>query len=395
MKNKKLACGERRRKMSKLKVWNEWEKFDGRGFGLEGVIYVTRHSEPFTFIFCFADSSYSRGIGGLHNDVIKPGSVEKGDWRNLDEAIEAIARKARIMGDKNILPELPLAGFKAGLALAPGTVFTGETRIRAFKMFGCCLNFFNGRAFSGADVNTDAFDLMITRSVSPFIVGNPTNYGGGGDPSPHTAKGVYWVQRAFGSWLAGRDSLKDIKIVIKGAGGKVGSALLKLLYEEGAELVVCEIDKEKEARIKSLYPRLEVRDHNLIDGEECGIFSPCDSASTITSENVETFRAKAIIGATNGQTIADTQEEIDGLEDRLHEKGIFHPDSSGAFPNGGGVIEVADELMEGGFSEERVEKKIRGFYDKTLWLLEESEKQNKPSYLILREWIKSKKGSSV
>ena len=379
--------------MENLKTWDNWQKIDEKPFNFKGEIYITRESEPFTFIFCFTDSSFPRAVGGLHNDVLRPESVEKHDWRNLKEAIATIALKSQIMEEKNLLHELPFGGFKAGLAVNPGIIFTKENRIKAFKLFGYCLNYFNGKAYSGADVNTDTFDLMISKSVSPFIVGNPPNYGGGGDPSPYTAEGVYWVQKAFLKWKTGSDSMKDVKIAIKGAGGKVGFALLKILYEEGANLVVAEINKEKEAKIKSLFsgPRIEIKDSSLIHNEKCQILAPCDSGATITSENIEYLNAEAIIGATNAQTRAETQEKINEMENRLYEKNIFHPDPSGAFPNGGGVLEVADELLEGGFNQERLKKKIQEFYDRTLWLLKESREQNKPPYLILQEWINEKR----
>ena len=50
------------------------------------------------------------------------------------------------------------------------------------------------------------------------VAGLPTSLGGGGDPSPVTAYGVYMGMKASAKKMYGSDSLAGKRIIVQGAG---------------------------------------------------------------------------------------------------------------------------------------------------------------------------------
>ena len=68
--------------------------------------------------------------------------------------------------------------------------------------------------------------------------------GGGGDPSPVTAYGVYQGIRAAARVRLGSDDVAGLRVAVQGV-GHVGGQLCRVLREAGAALVVADIDSER------------------------------------------------------------------------------------------------------------------------------------------------------
>ena len=68
----------------------------------------------------------------------------------------------------------------------------------------------------------------------------PEIMGGGGDPSPVTAYGVYMGIKASAKKAYGSDDLKGKKIAVQGT-GKVGLHLIEMLKNDGAILFATDI----------------------------------------------------------------------------------------------------------------------------------------------------------
>src|SRR5699024_11348748 len=69
-----------------------------------------------------------------------------------------------------------------------------------------------------------------------------TSDGGVGDPSPVTSLGIYYGMKAAAKEKFGSESLKDKKIAVQGV-GQVAYHLCKHLHEEGAQLIVTDINE--------------------------------------------------------------------------------------------------------------------------------------------------------
>src|SRR5690606_13593343 len=107
-----------------------------------------------------------------------------------------------------------------------------------------------------------------------FVTGVDAEHGGSGDPSPVTAFGTYQGIRASVKRKLGRDSLKGIRVALQGV-GSVGWNLAKLLKQDGATVIISDIDHDRcrraetELKIDGIVGPDEI---TLIDAE---VFAPC------------------------------------------------------------------------------------------------------------------------
>lgn len=308
-------------------------------------------------------------LGGTHTDSVY--ALQK--WQTLQDACEKIAAKAHGMEIKNRIQELTCAGCKFGIYVPHDSmrVLKGMCRMELFKRLGEVLNAYNGRVCTGADVNTDLFDLMTTLNHSPYVFGKPPQYGGCGDPSWYTAEGIVRLQKEILLRFLAPYSpvITGKRIIIKGAAGKVGREIVPRLYDEGVNLVVADINEKGINEIRHRYKGVEVQTPWNIYKIDGHVYCPADS--TVTIPDMETAKEffssrldtafegkeyfhRAIIGPANDQC---RSEEVDWW---LFENHILHLSMGGELENGGGVIAVDDEREEGGFVRERVIAKIIG-----------------------------------
>ncbi len=152
--------------------------------------------------------------------------------------------------------------------------------------------------------------------------------------------------------------------------GNVAFHLCKHLHEEGANLIVTDINKEAVERAVKEFGARAVEVSDIYD-VECDIFAPCALGAVINDETIGRIKASVIAGAANNQL----KENYHG--DKLHELGIVYaPDY---VINAGGVINVADELY--GYNRERALKKVEAIYDNIKKVFEIAKRDNIPTYL--------------
>jgi leucine dehydrogenase len=167
----------------------------------------------------------------------------------------------------------------------------------------------------------------------------------------------------------GTDSLEGKKIAIQGV-GNVAYSLCEYLHEEGAQLIVTDINKEAVQRAVEAFGATAV-DPDDIYGVECDIYAPCALGATINDKTIPQLKARVIAGSANNQ-LKETRHG-----DLIHELGIVYaPDY---VINSGGVINVADELY--GYNYDRAMKKVEGLYDNIAKVIEISKRDGIPTYL--------------
>jgi leucine dehydrogenase len=197
------------------------------------------------------------------------------------------------------------------------------------------------------------------------VVGLPESMGGGGDPSPVTAYGVYMGMKASAKQVWGTDSLAGKKVAVQGV-GKVGGHLLEFLHKEGASLVISDIN---ETTLKHYADTLGAR---VVKGDEIysqdvDVFAPCALGAILDTEHINMLKAAVVAGAANNQ-LAD--ENIHGP--LLIEKGItYAPDF---LINAGGLINVYQEHI--GYNRETAYRKAEHIFDVTLEILKISATEN-------------------
>ncbi|MCF6137835.1 Leu/Phe/Val dehydrogenase [Pseudalkalibacillus berkeleyi] len=318
-------------------------------------------------VICQDKQSGLKAIICIHDTTLGPalGGTRMWTYENEDAAIEDALRLAKGMTYKNAAAGLNLGGGK--------TVIIGDPRKdkneEMFRAFGRYIQGLNGRYITAEDVGTTVADMDLIRQETEFVTGVSPAFGSSGNPSPVTAYGVYRGMKAAAKEAFGTDSLEGKVIAVQGV-GNVAYNMCKHLHEEGAQLIVTDINKEAVQRAVEEFGAKAV-DTEEIYSVDCDIYAPCALGATINDETIPQLKAKVIAGAANNQ-LKDVKHG-----DIIHEMGIVYaPDY---VINAGGVINVADELN--GYNHDRAMKKVELIYDNIARVCEISKRDSIPTYV--------------
>lgn len=318
-------------------------------------------------VICQDEASGLKAIIAIHDTTLGPalGGTRMWTYASEADAIEDALRLAKGMTYKNAAAGLNLGGGK--------TVIIGDPKKDKneglFRAFGRYIQGLNGRYITAEDVGTTVQDMDLIHEETDYVTGISPAFGSSGNPSPVTAYGVYRGMKAAAKEAFGSDSLEGKVIAVQGV-GNVAYNMCKHLHEEGAQLIVTDINKEAVNRAVEEFGAKAV-DPNDIYSVECDIYAPCALGATINDETIPQIKAKVIAGAANNQ-LKDTKHG-----DIIHEKGIaYAPDY---VINAGGVINVADELY--GYDKERAMKKVEQVYDNVESVFNIAKRDNIPTYV--------------
>jgi valine dehydrogenase (NAD+) len=144
----------------------------------------------------------------------------------------------------------------------------------------------------------------------------------------------------------------------------VGRILTGHLLEDGARVIVTDVNDKAVADLTATYPQVEVAaDTTALVRADLDVFAPCALGGALDDTTVEALTASVVCGGANNQLVTEGEG---GTADRLRERGItYAPDF---LVNAGGVIQVSDELH--GFDFERAKKGAAAIFDHTLEVLE-------------------------
>jgi leucine dehydrogenase len=196
-----------------------------------------------------------------------------------------------------------------------------------------------------------------------------------GDPSRFTANGVFRGIQAVAKKLWRSKFLKGKTVAIQGL-GHVGSKLANLLFWEGANLIVCDVNEPLAIQHAHDYGA------HIIHPEEfpqikCDILAPCALGGSINEQTINQLQCKAVAGAANNQL---SSPEL-GLE--LSAKNILYaPDY---IINSGGIINAAAEFEEGGYDPRFARDRVNHIYDTLVDIFQKAESENKPTNLVADE----------
>ena len=304
-------------------------------------------------VFCNDPASGLRAIIAIHNTALGPGlgGTRFYPYASTDEAVRDVLNLSRGMTYKNSLAGLDLGGGKAVIIGDPRTA-KSEALFRAYGRFVQSLN---GRYLTACDVGTVSEDMDVVARECDFVTGRTVAHGGAGDSSVLTAYGVFQGMRAAADAVWGEPTVAGRTVGIAGV-GKVGRHLVKHLTEDGAHVVVTDVNADAVLRVREEHPDVRaVASAEALVAEKLDVFSPNALGGALTDEVVEALTATIVCGGANNQ-LAHA-----GVEKRLEERGILYaPDYC---VNSGGVIQVADELD--GFSFERAQQRAGGIFDTT------------------------------
>ncbi|MCS6927828.1 MAG: leucine dehydrogenase, partial [Candidatus Binatia bacterium] len=193
-------------------------------------------------VFCTERAVGLKAIIAIHDTTLGPalGGIRLRAYASEAEAITDALRLAQAMTFKAALAGLSYGGGKA-VVVADTPITNREVLFRAL---GRAIESLAGRYIPTEDMGTTTADIEYVRQESRFGVGRETVYGGGGDPSPMTAWGVFCGLRACLEEVYGTAEFRGRTVAIQGL-GKVGYALARYLAEAGAHLIVADVDHSR------------------------------------------------------------------------------------------------------------------------------------------------------
>ena len=305
-------------------------------------------------VFCSDPESGLRAIIAIHSTALGPalGGTRFYPYATEEAAVADALRLSKAMSYKNSLAGLDLGGGKAVIIGDPHTGKT-EALLRAYGRFVEALG---GRYLTACDVGTYNADLDVVGRETRFAHGRSEAYGGCGDSSVLTAYGVFLGMQAAAQHCWGVRSLAGRTVAVAGA-GKVGSHLIAHLVEDGADVVVTDVDPAAVERVRTRHPRVTaVPDTATLVRTPHDVYSPNALGGALDEETVSVLPSRIVCGGANNQLAAPAVAE------QLRSRGILYaPDY---LVNAGGVIQVEDERH--GFSFARAQSRAGSIFDVAL-----------------------------
>nr|WP_256373178.1 Glu/Leu/Phe/Val dehydrogenase [Bdellovibrio sp. NC01] len=323
---------------------------------------ISKHGDHEQVVFCNDPHVGLKAIIAIHNTALGPalGGTRMWNYKNEDEALVDVLRLSKGMTYKAAASGLNLGGGKAVIIGDPKT----QKSEGLFRAFGQFVNSLNGKYITAEDVGTSVQDMEHIYMETPWVTGIPKDFGGSGDPSPYTAHGVLMGIKASAKEKFGTDSLKGLRIAVQGL-GNVGSNLVKYLKEEGAEVIVADIDMARTKKISETMGAKAVSSDEILF-QECDILAPCALGAIVNDQTITKFKTKVIAGGANN-VLAEARHG-----DQLKELGILYaPDY---VINAGGLMNVFVELE--GYSPDRAFEKTKRVYDNILKVYEIAKRDN-------------------
>lgn len=319
-------------------------------------------------IYCSSKEAGLRAIIAIHDTTLGPalGGTRMWNYSSYEDALKDALRLSRGMTYKAAVAGLNLGG---GKAVIIGDSQTQKNEV-LFRTFGKFVDGLAGRYITAEDVGTDVKDMEYVRMETKYVTGISKALGGSGDPSPVTAYGVYVGIKACAHEKWGSDSLRGRRVAVQGA-GNVSKHLCEHLYNEGADITICDINEERVRKISSVMKVNAVGPDQIYD-VDAEIFAPTALGGIINDNTIPKFKFQIIAGGANNQL---EDENIHGK--MLKDKNILYaPDY---VINAGGLINVANELE--GYRQDRAMKQAEGIYEILKKIIETSKKDNTPTHI--------------
>lgn len=330
-----------------------FEKITVKGY--ERVIKVTDPRAGLTAIIAIHNTTLGPALGGIR---IRP-------YATFEAALEDVLRLARGMTYKSAIAEVGFGGGKSVIIADPKTQKTPEL----LMAFGAAVEKLGGVYICAEDMGCTTEDVKIVRRMTRYVVGLP-HAKSSGNPAPFTAWGTFRGIQSVVKRLYMTDSLEGKKIAVQGL-GSVGSLLIDHLFWAGADLILSDIDPVKLHKYAVQYNAKTASVDQILKAE-CDVFVPCAAGGIINDQTIPEFRCKAIAGSANNQLLRDAHAQV------LKSRGILYaPDF---VINAGGLLNVAEELADEGYSPASPRYKVHHLYDTLLAIYDIADKNHESTH---------------
>jgi glutamate dehydrogenase/leucine dehydrogenase len=300
--------------------------------GEQAVIRYDRPSGAWMFV-CVHSTALGPAGGGTRMRVYDRPADGLADALRLSQAmtVKMAVANAERGGGKAVLavPELP----------------TGEARRELLLRYGDLVASLGGTYRTAGDMNITPEDLDVVAERCQWVYGTS---GGGGNSGLGTARGVLHGIRASVEHTFGAPDLAGRTVLVQGA-GSVGHDLVRFLQEDGATVLVSDVDEERaHATGATVVPA------GFALTTECDVYAPCAVGGTLNATSIPRLRCRIVAGSANNQ-LAEPEDAA-----RLHAAGILYaPDY---VINAGGVLQLVG-LEDRMLNETELEQSFAGIGD--------------------------------
>lgn len=302
--------------------------------------YMQRHRFK-KLLVCNDTDTGLRAVVAIHSTALGPatGGLRMWTYASENDAIMDALRLARGMTYKYAAAGVNLGGGKAVIIGDPKTQKT-ESLLRAFGRF---IDQLDGEYITGEDVGTTLPDMEMIYSETEHVVTLPEYCGGAGDISGATAHGAMQATRACGQRVWGSPDLRGKAISLQGL-GMVGYKALQIMVEDGAEVIVTDVD---EAKVQSAVEEFGVKavSPSEIYSQAVDIFAPYALGGIINDDTIPQLQARVVAGSANNIFAEDRHG------DELEARGIVY--AVDYIANSGGTILDTDRMRKGGLQRGR------------------------------------------
>lgn len=305
-----------------------------------------------------------RGIVVVHSTALGPavGGTRYWSYKTEDDAVTDALRLARGMTYKNALAGLPFGGGKS-IIMRDGSAVNRE---QLFRAHGRMVNSLAGKYITAEDVGTSPDDMEYVLQETTYVGGLQ---GRSGDPSPHTARGVFRAMQAAAKYKWGSDDLARKTVAIQGC-GHVGYFLAGELARVGAKLIVTDVDAAKVTRVVDEHRAAAVEPEEIYS-VAADIFAPCALGGVLNDQTIPQLKAALVVGGANNQLLEPRHGDL------LEQRGIVYAPDYAA--NAGGVINGACRELLGWGTPETLAK-TDAIYDTLLGIFATADREKIPTY---------------
>lgn len=274
------------------------------------------------------------GFIAIHSTHLGPaaGGLRMRPYASEAEALTDVKRLSEGMTYKNAAAGLPLGGGKAVIIGDPHA----QKSPALLRAFARAIEGLEGRYITAEDMGMSPADMGILAEETSCVAGLADGEFASGDPSPITARGIFNAIRTTQAHKHGSPDLKGLTVSVQGL-GHVGWYLCQFLHEAGAKLVVTDIDASRVDRAVAEFGATAVA-LDEIYAAEADIFAPCAIGGILNADTIAQLKVSIVAGGANNQLAT----AADGAA--LHARGILYAPDFVA--NGGGIINVATEILK-------------------------------------------------
>ena len=322
-------------------------------------------------VYSFSDAASGlRAYIAVHNTNRGPASGGTRFWQyeSCDEGLTDVLRLSRAMSYKNAMAEIPLGGGKAVIVKPPNFDDGAYDRTALFTAYGRAVEKVGGQYITAEDVGVSPDDMKIIKTQTDYVAGLDDGVAASGDPSPHTAEGIFRGLGVAVGHKLGVEGFGGLIVAVQGL-GNVGYSLAEKLYKSGARLIVADINPEATAKAQSEL-KATIVSVDEIHAQEVDIYAPCALGGAINADSLKDISAYIVGGAANNQLKTPVMGQALRARDIL-----YCPDY---VLNAGGIINVAAEVS-GTYDYNWVDGKLDNIKASLQEIFERSDKTGKPT----------------